>query len=321
MIIFYVGLAFVPAARVNVVSNTRVQAVPGGVPTSPGKNLKPMFDGSFAEAGAPLPQYNLEMDNGAKAIVRTYGGNCFSYITKDGIQVMGTRKDAVDVSSDSKPYAGGNPHCFPQFGPGAILQHGFARGMKFIPEERTKKLSFDRMTFKLIPTEETKKIWPKHFEYRFDITLRDDSLEWDLIVINEDKEPWDITLGMHTYFDISSLNNVVITGPFKGCATVDKATGATGTASSDEIKITAHTDMLYKGCKGPVTITDTGKKTKTIVESKGFSDFCVWNPYGDEKMGFDKFVCVEPVSASPVKIPPGKFKETKFYQKISCHKI
>lgn len=76
--------------------------------------LKPSFDGTMQEAGAHLDQYVLEMDNGAKAICRTYGGNVFTYITKDGIEVMGTRKDAVDVKSDSKPYAGGNPHCFPQ---------------------------------------------------------------------------------------------------------------------------------------------------------------------------------------------------------------
>ena len=74
--------------------------------------MKPMPDGTFKKAGEHLPQYVLEMDNGAKAIVRSYGGNCFSYITKDGIEVMGTRKDVV--RDDSKPYAGGNPHCFPQ---------------------------------------------------------------------------------------------------------------------------------------------------------------------------------------------------------------
>lgn len=165
----------------------------------------------------------LENDNGAKAIVRTYGGNTFTYITKDGIEVMGTRKDAV--LNDAKPYAGGSPHCFPQFGPGAIMQHGFARGMKFIPEERAKKLSFDRMIFKLEPTEETLKVWDFDFEYRFDVTLRADCLEWDLIVINKGDKPFDITLGMHTYFDISSLKNVKVSGPFKGAASTDKVTG------------------------------------------------------------------------------------------------
>lgn len=51
--------------------------------------------------------------------------------------------------------------------------------MKFIPEERAKKLSFDRMIFKLEPTEETLKVWDHDFEYRFDITLV--STDWSQI--------------------------------------------------------------------------------------------------------------------------------------------
>ena len=38
----------------------------GGKLTSPGKNLKPMFDGTFKEAGAPLDQYVLENENGSR---------------------------------------------------------------------------------------------------------------------------------------------------------------------------------------------------------------------------------------------------------------
>eukprot|EP01038_Epipyxis_sp_PR26KG_P011498 gene11498-15402_t len=281
--------------------------------------LKPTFDGTLKMPGAPLDQYVLENDNGARAIIRTYGCNAISYITKDGIEVMGTRKDVV--KDDSKPYAGGAPHCFPQFGPGALMQHGFARGMKFIPEERAKKLSFDRMIFKLEPTEETLKVWDFDFEYRLDVTLRADCLEWDVIVVNKGEKPFDITTGLHTYFDVSSLKNVVISGPLKGATTVNKVTGETGAADSNDVVITSPIDMLYKGVTGPLTITDTGKGTKITVEGKGYADRVIWSPYGDEKMGFDKFVCVEPVSASPVTIPVGKFKETKFYQKVSCVKI
>lgn len=73
-----------------------------------------MADGTYKKAGDFLKEYVLENDNGAKAIVRTFGGNAFTYVTKDGIEVMGKRADAVDVKSDSAPYAGGAPHCFPQ---------------------------------------------------------------------------------------------------------------------------------------------------------------------------------------------------------------
>ena len=90
--------------------------------------MKPTPDGGFKVAGAFLDEYVLLNENGAKAVIRTYGCNAFTYVTADGIEVMGTRADAKK-GNDEKPYPGGAPHCFPQFGPGAILQHGFARGM------------------------------------------------------------------------------------------------------------------------------------------------------------------------------------------------
>ncbi len=37
------------------------------------------------------------------------------------------RPDAV--FDKSKPISGGVPHCFPQFGPGEMQQHGFARNL------------------------------------------------------------------------------------------------------------------------------------------------------------------------------------------------
>lgn len=282
--------------------------------------MKPRPDGTFGVAGEHLPQYVLEMDNGAKAIVNTYGGNLFTWITKDGIEIMGKRPGA-NIKDETKPYPGGAPHCFPQFGPGKLPQHGFARGMKFIPEERAKKLSFDRMIFKLEPDDETKAIFPFDFEYRFDITLRENSLEWDVILVNKGDVPYEAQLGLHTYFDVSSIANVKINGPFSGAATVDKTSGAEGKATSNDITITKPTDMLYKGVNGPITITDSGKKTKLTLTSKGYSDTCIWNPYGDAAMGYDKFVCVEPVQTAPVVVPVGKYKETKFYHKIVAETI
>ena len=169
----------------------------------------------------------MECGNGAKAIIRSYGGNCFSYVTKDGVEVMGVRKDAIDPRADTKPYAGGAPHCFPQFGPGVLMQHGFARGMKFVPGEQSSK---DSMSFKLLPTEDTKKIWDHDFEYKMDVSLKADSLEWDLVVSNNGDKPFDITMGMHNYFDVSSLSNILISGPFANSKAVDKVSGSSSVA-------------------------------------------------------------------------------------------
>ena len=42
--------------------------------------------------------------------------------------------------------------------------------------------------------------------------------------------------------------------------------------------------MLYRGVKGPITISDSGKGTKTTIEQKGFADSCIWSPHGNEDM-------------------------------------
>lgn len=141
------------------------------------------------------------------------------------------------------------------------MQHGFARGMHFLPAEHAKDSAMERMAFKLLPTPETLKVWNHQFEYRVEVTLRADCLEWDVTVHNHGTEPFTITTGMHNYFHVSSLKDAVVSGPFKGAPTVDKVTGEQGKADSDEVVVTKPIDMLYQGVKGPLTITDKGSNT------------------------------------------------------------
>ena len=63
---------------------------------------------------------------------------------------------------------------------------------------------------------------------------RADCLEWEIIVMNKGDKPFDITMGLHNYFDVSSLKNVVISGPFSGASTLDRNANAEGTASRSE---------------------------------------------------------------------------------------
>ena len=37
----------------------------------------------------------------------------------------------------------------------------------------------------------------------------------------------------------------------------------------------------------------------------GFKDTVLWNPFGNEAMGADKFVCVESAALDPVSLAPG----------------
>ena len=82
-----------------------------------------------------------------------------------------------------------------------------------------------------------------------------------------------MTLGFHNYFDVSSLKNVKIEGPFKGKATLDRQNGdVEGTCDTDVLTITEPVDMLYRDVTGPISIVDSGKGTRTTIEGKGFTD-------------------------------------------------
>ena len=82
-----------------------------------------------------------------------------------------------------------------------------------------------------------------------------------------------------------SLANVKVEGPFDGCETMDRNDGdKAGKFSGGAVVVDEPIDMLYRGVDGPIKIVDSGKKTVTTIERKGFPNTCIWNPVGDEKM-------------------------------------
>ena len=64
---------------------------------------------------------------------------------------------------------------------------------------------------------------------------------------------------------------------------------------------------VLPGLKGPVSLSDSGRGVKTTVEhTAGWTDYVLWNPYGNEGMGYDSFVCVESGAVTePVTVAPG----------------
>ena len=63
-------------------------------------------------------------DTGASSEIYLFGGVVTSYTDADGTEFIAVRPDAK--MDGSKPISGGLSHCWPQFGPGEIQQHGFA---------------------------------------------------------------------------------------------------------------------------------------------------------------------------------------------------
>uniref|UniRef100_A0A7S3VW40 glucose-6-phosphate 1-epimerase n=2 Tax=Choreotrichia TaxID=141411 RepID=A0A7S3VW40_9SPIT len=257
------------------------------------------------ESSEPLPFVTLETgDSSAK--IYLFGACVTSYV-KDGKDCLMVRPDAK--MDGSKPISGGIPHCFPQFGPGEIQQHGFARNLPWVVDSLADGVE-PKLVLKLTPSDYTKGMWDKEFEATYTVTLKEDSLICDLGVKNTGSSAFDFTTALHTYWSISSIKNAKITGDFQGATFLNKMLDppAEQTCESGEIVITEETDSVYKGVTGDVVIEDSGIGRKINIKATGgWEDTVLWNPYGNEGMGYDSFVCVECAKAlSPVNLAPAE---------------
>lgn len=241
-------------------------------------------------------------DSGATSEIYLYGGCVTSFIDGNGIEYIAVRPDAK--MDGSKPISGGLSHCWPQFGPGEIQQHGFARNVMWSIQERTDT----SVTMIMEPSDYTKEIWDKEFLCTFTVDLESDQLNTKMTVENKGEGAFDFQAALHSYFTISSLENLEISGSFAGKEFLNKMVGDGGEMQTEEresITIAEEYDRVYKGVNDPI-LKDSGKgKALSILNEAGWEDTVVWNPYGNEGMGYNNFVCVESVKFDPVSLDGG----------------
>ena len=252
-----------------------------------------------------LEYVTLKAPNGATSTIYTLGACVTSYVSS-GTDFLAVRPDAK--MDGSKPISGGLAFCWPQFGPDSGLeglslqQHGFARNIDWSVES----LSEDSVTMTLAPNDYTKGMWDKDFACTYTVTLSDSDLSTTFSVRNNGDEAFNHQAALHSYFSVSSLSNLSIEGSFKGKTYVDKMDGAAEkTEDRSALTITSETDSVYKGVNDPAIVdSGTGKRVSVVTE-EGWEDCVVWNPHGDEGMGYDGFVCAESVKFDPVSVEGG----------------
>jgi len=155
-----------------------------------------------------------------------------------------------------------------------------------------------------------KGMWDKEFLCTFSVSLEEDQLSTTMSVDNKGAEAsFDFQAALHSYFTVSSLKNLEINGSFKGKDFLNKMVGDDGEMQKEErdsITITEEYDRVYKGVNDP-SLKDSGTgKTLSVINSAGWEDTVLWNPFGSESMGYDNFVCVESVKFDPVTLGAGE---------------
>lgn len=252
-------------------------------------------------------------ETGATSDVYLFGGVVTSYVV-DGVEYIAVRPDAK--TDGSKPISGGLSHCWPQFGPGAIQQHGFARNVNWT----VKSMTDTAVELEMAPSDYTKEMWDKEFLCTFTVSLDDTQLSTDMNVENKGSEAFDFQAALHSYFTVSSLENLEIAGSFQGKEFLNKMVGDDGEMQTEErssITIGEEYDRVYKGVNDPV-LNDKGTGMGlAVLNTAGWEDTVLWNPYGSEAMGFNNFVCVESVKFDAVSLGGGESWSGKMALKAS----
>ena len=246
---------------------------------------------------------------GASVIVSRFGAQVLSWIPADGRERLFLSERA---NYDGKSaIRGGVPICFPQFsGLGSLPKHGFVR-------TRTWQLEGvdgdgKAIAFTCGSDTQTHAIWGHEFEVRLTLELSISTLAMRLSVRNTGQSVFTFTGALHTYFLVSSIDDVVLTG-LKGCEYRDAAGGnVICQEQQDVVRFGPEIDRVYHDVPGRVLLRDT--LGELAIASGGFADTVVWNPgpalcaqmTDMAPNGYRQMVCVEAAAARvPVQVLPG----------------
>ena len=255
----------------------------------------------------------LRHDSGSTLEVYPYGAHITSFRSAVHGEILYLSPTAEFRTG--KAIRGGVPLIFPQFGPGPLPSHGFARN-SFWDVISSGVLPSGELwlTLGLQSDAETKKIWPFEFACEFEIRLSA-ALSTSLRVENTGKESFSFQCALHTYFTVSDISNVKVKD-LSGLTYLDNTKQrAPATESRSEIPFEGEIDRIYLRTPAQLTIEDSGLQRKILIRKQGLSDAVVWNPWIEkgksfkdlEPDGYKKFVCVETGAIEPpTTLAPGE---------------
>jgi len=277
-------------------------------------NGGPQADSIIRETGnGGLERITLRHDSGSALEVYSYGAHITSFRSPVHGEILYLSPTAEFRLG--KAIRGGVPLIFPQFGPGPLPSHGFARNSLWtVISSGTRPGGEVWITFGLRTNDETKKIWPFEFACEFEIRLSA-ALSTSLRVENRGKERFSFQSALHTYFAISEVSNVLVKD-LSGLMFLDNTMQRTpATESRSSIPFQGEIDRIYLATPSQLTIEDAGLKRKILIRKQGLPDAVVWNPWIEkgksfkdlEPDGYKKFVCVETGAIEPpTTLAPGE---------------
>ncbi|KAL1536368.1 glucose-6-phosphate 1-epimerase [Salvia divinorum] len=251
-----------------------------------------------------LPKVVLTSVHGSEAELYLYGG-CVTSWKVENKDLLFVRPDAVFTGQ--KPISGGIPHCFPQFGPGAIQQHGFARNMSWSIVSSETVDGNPSITLELKDGPYSRAMWDYSFQAIYKVTLDSNALSTELKVTNTDAKPFSFTTALHTYFR-ASVTGASVKG-LKGCKTLNKDPDPKNPVEGKEertlVTFPGFVDCVYLEAPTELQL-DNGLGGVITIKNTNWSDAILWNPHLTMESCYKDFVCVENAKIGEVKLEPNE---------------
>lgn len=255
------------------------------------------------EGEGNLPKVVLTSPHGSEAEIYLFGGCITSWKVPSGKDLLFVRPDAV--FNKKKPISGGLPHCFPQFGPGAIQQHGFARNLDWSVVDSDNSDGNPVVTLLLKDGPYSRSMWDFGFQALYKVILNSKSISTELIITNTDNKPFSFNSALHTYFS-ASVTGASVKG-LKGCKTLDKeldpANPVEGKEERDVVIFPGFVDRVYLDAPSELQL-DNGLGNVITIKNTNWSDAVLWNPHLQMEACYKDFVCVENAQIGNVQLEP-----------------
>ncbi len=242
----------------------------------------------------------------ADAEICLYGGQVTRYMPQGTFEVLWM--SPASHFEEGKPIRGGIPLCFPWFGPhpsdSTKPAHGFARLMYWdVLETASLETGETLVKLQLCSSFETKEYWPYDFNAVLTV-LVGKKLDVSLTIINTGDTTFDYSSALHSYFNISGIENIRI-GGLEG-ASYYWGTGSELNQQQEQLlAIEKEENRSYVDTENDCLILDPPFNQVIRVSKIGSKVTVVWNP-GEETTktidditedGFHEFVCVEAVNS------------------------
>ena len=236
----------------------------------------------FAEQGG-LVKAVVSRD-GMRGELFLQGATVTAWQPAGGQPVIFTSPNAVFAPGTA--VRGGIPIIFPWFGPKQdepkAPQHGFVRAAPWKLEAvETGRSGEVTLRLGITEAEATSPFWPAAYRAGYTVTFGP-ALSVELSVQNRSGQEIRFEEALHTYFAISDIAKVSVSG-LGGTTYIDKVDGARRkTQDSAPIRLTGETDRVYLSTPARAVIEDAEWRRRIVVEKEGAASAIVWNPWTEK---------------------------------------